>query len=271
MNTNLEPPDSRNHPPPDLTEALIIILISAAILIFVFWISTQFVGQDRFSVLPNYIVAVFKNIWSSIVTGAAGIGLAILNAFNKRGQPHPNYLKYIAFTVLALFIPIAAIVTFAVVSKLSLPVAQQPPNTTTIDVNGAGKTEFDLENSPLSGPLRYVLRGSFTVSNGVLSGHLNKGEITVSNSLPEMFPRAINRISFRACYNDPATPQQLRNIFPPYAKARDSIDVNFPLKPGATYSVPDADFAFDLPDAKHVSKAWLCGALWTEISFFPAE
>jgi hypothetical protein len=101
----------------------------------------------------------------------------------------------------------------------------RPPNTTPIDYNKSGKTDFDLENS-LPDSLRYRLQGSFTVQDGVLSGHLASGRVEVPHVLPEMFPRNVTRISFRACYNDPTAPELVRNIFPPTAKTRNSVDVS---------------------------------------------
>jgi hypothetical protein len=145
-----------------------------------------------------------------------------------------------------------------------------PPNTTAIDYHKSGKTEFDLAN-PTPTPLRNRLQGSFTVQNGVLSGHLASGKLEVPHVLPDLFPHAVTRISFRACYNDPATPEVVRNIYPPTQKARDSVDVDLKLIPDATYTLQPADFAFDLPEAKHVSATWLCAALSNEIGYFPAE
>ena len=65
------PRPGRTDPTPDLTESFIILLISAAIVIFVFWIATQALGQDVFSNLSTWIVAAFSSIWTSVATERA--------------------------------------------------------------------------------------------------------------------------------------------------------------------------------------------------------
>jgi hypothetical protein len=213
-------------------------------------------------------MAVFKNVWAAVGTGATGIGLALLKAFQNRGQPQPNYLKYIGLCVLGLLLIIFVLI------KMGTPKSHgpypRPPNTTPIDYNKSGRTDFDLENS-LPDSLRYRLQGSFTVQDGVLSGHLGSGRVEVPHVLPEMFPRDVTRISFRACYNDPTAPELVRSIFPPTAKTRNSVDVSLLLTPDATYTLQPADFSFDLPVANHVFTAWLCAALKAGPGEFPAE
>src|ERR1700704_6654091 len=86
--------------PPDLMSTLIILLISAAITIFMFWISTQFLGLETFERLPDFITGTYKGFWTSAVTGTAGVGLAIVKSLIDRGANQPNYLKQIAITTI---------------------------------------------------------------------------------------------------------------------------------------------------------------------------
>jgi hypothetical protein len=265
------PPPTNRLPAPSLIEAFVIVLISAGVVLFIFWISTQFLGDDKFSNLPGWLQAVFKNVWAAIATGATGIGLAIVNALKNPGRPQPDYLKYIAISVLVMFIPITILIAASVSMKPHGPFAIQPPNTSTIIFSKTNSSDFDLETPP-GFALRYVLRGTFTVNKSVLTGHLVSGTVEVPKYLPPAFPQSLNRISFRACYIDPASPEQPRFIYPTYAKSRDSLDVNFQLSPGASYVLPKGEFSFELPDSKHVKAAWLCAALKTpEMSEFPAE
>ena len=258
--------------PPDLIEVFIILLISAAAIIFIFWISTQYLGSDEFKNLPGWIVAVFSNIWTAVGTGATGVGLALVKALSTRGKPQPNYLKYVGLCVAGLLVPIALLITITQVSSDHGPVATQPPNTVTIDRNKIDKTDFDLEVPfGFPTPLKYTLRGSFRVQDGAVIGHLDSGKVAVSQFLPEGFPHMINRISFRACYIDSRDPRQPRNIFPVTPKTRDSVDTSLQIKPDASYSIPSADFGFDLPPAAHIRAMWLCAALQTETGMFPAE
>jgi Na+/glutamate symporter len=78
------PPKPQTTRPPDLPEVFIILLISVGVVIFVFWISTQFLGASTFQNLPPWLMAVFKNVWAAVGTGATGIALALLKAFTTR-------------------------------------------------------------------------------------------------------------------------------------------------------------------------------------------
>jgi len=267
MTTIPTPPPQRSRTP-DLPEVFIILLISAAVVIFLFWISTQFLGAATFQNLPSWLTAVFRKVWAAVGAGATGIGLALLKAFTSRGQPQPDYFKYISLSVGGFLIIIFVLIKIS--SPKPMGPYPPPPNTSAIDYNKAGDTEFDLEN-PSTIPLLYRLQGSFTVRNGILTGHLASGKLGVPHILPELFPHAITRISFRACYNDPTAPETVRNIFPPTPKAHDSLDVNLSLKPDATYTLQPADFTFELPPRNHVSAAWLCAALSNDVGYFPAE
>jgi hypothetical protein len=265
--TTPDPPPQRSRTP-DLPEVFIVLLISAAVVIFVFWISTQFLGAATFQNLPPWLTAVFKNVWAAVGAGATGIGLALLKAFTSRGQPQPNYFKYISFSVSGFLLIILVLVRIG--SPKPVGPYPPPPNTSAIDYNKSAPVEFDLEN-PSNIPLKYRLQGSFTVQNGILTGRLASGKVEAPHVLPEMFPRTITRISFRACYNDPTIPELVRNVFPPTPKARDSLDVNLQLKPDASYALQSGEFTFELPPRNHVSAAWLCAALATDVSYFPAE
>jgi hypothetical protein len=267
--TPASPPFSEK-PKPDLTEAFIILLISAAIVIFMFWIATQQLGQDTFSQLPPYISGAFKSIWTSVATGATGIGLALVKAFTRGNRPQPDYLKYIGMTTFCLLVPITVIIVASMHSGRTQ--VKQPPNTTTIKPD-TSNTEFDIENPSIyGGPVTYILRGTFSVKDGTLTGHLNSGIVRVAAIVPPgTLEDPITRISFRTCYNDKRQPSILRQIFPITPKARDSIDVNFPIKAGAVYNVPQTDFSFELPDQKFVSAQWFCAQLTKEFGYFAAE
>jgi hypothetical protein len=260
-------------PKPDLTASLIILLISAAITIFVFWISSQYLGQENFTRLPDWIVGTYKGVWSSAVTGTAGIGLALVKAFTSRGRPQPHYLKYIGITTACLLVPIAVIVLIpAFVPQVQGRKLMQPPaGVARIDSKSTAHTDFDLEAQPQTVPVRYVLKGSFAVANGKLTGHLASGRVNVAKELPKAFPDAITRISFRACYLGPVNGVDQMTVYPDNPKSRDSIEVKLALTPGASYDLPSGDFAFELPEGKNLDRSWLCAALWNGIGYFPAQ
>jgi Na+/glutamate symporter len=124
-----------------LPEVFIVLLISAAVVIFVFWISTQFLGAATFQNLPPWLTAVFKNVWAAVGAGATGIGLALLKAFTSRGQPQPNYCKYISFSVSGFLLIILVLVRIG--SPKPVGPYPPPPNTSAIDYNKSAPVEFD--------------------------------------------------------------------------------------------------------------------------------
>jgi hypothetical protein len=260
-------------PKPDLTDSFIILLISAAITIFLFWISSQYLGQENFARLPDWIVGTYKGIWSSVAAGGVGIGAALFKAFTNRGRPQPHYLLYIGATTGCLLIPIALIVALpAIFPQLQGRKQMQPPaGVARITLGATGSTDFDLEAEPQTVPVTYILRGSFTVDEGTLKGHLASGKVKVAEELPKSFPEAITRISFRTCYLGSVNGVEQMMIYPENPKARDSIEVNLALTAGASYDLSPGDFAFDLPGAKSLDRAWLCAALWNGIGYFPAQ
>jgi hypothetical protein len=265
--------ESDVDPKPDLTDSLIILLISAAITIFIFWISSQYLGQENFQRLPDWIVGTYKGIWSSVATGAVGIGAALLKAFTSKGRRPPHYLKYIGITTACLLVVIGAIVAVpAVFPQVQGRKQMQPPTgVARIVVNSTASTDFDLEAQPQPVPVTYVLKGSFSVTSGTLKGRLASGKVSVAKQLPSGFPEAISRISFRVCYLTSVNGVDQMIAYPDNPKSRDSIDVNLALTPGASYDLGPADFAFDLPGGKGMDRSWLCAALWNGVGYFPAQ
>lgn len=269
MATPTPTPVQRETRPPDLVEVFIILLISAALIIFIFWIATQYVGSDRFQNLPSFVTATFKSVWTAVATGATGIGLALVKAFSNHGKPQANYLMYIAICVACVLVPVGLLIAS---TTPSVKVQPPPPNVVIIDYSKTTPTDFDLENPTPGSPLMYSLKGSFVVRNGVLEGKLVSGKIQMPKAPPGVQVVSLTRISFRACYNDPTAPQLFRNIYPVVPKADDSLDASLALPPEAKLSLPTGGFTFSLPDPKHVSAAWICAALWLDTGGnLPAE
>jgi len=148
---------------------------------------------------------------------------------------------------------------------------QPPSGVARINVRSAASTEFDLEAQPQTVPVTYILKGSFTVENGTLKGHLASGKVDVAKELPKGFPESISRISFRACYLGLINGGDQMMAYPENPKSRDSVDVNIAMTPGASYNLAPNDFAFELPNEKNLDRAWLCAALWNGIGYFPAQ
>jgi F0F1-type ATP synthase membrane subunit c/vacuolar-type H+-ATPase subunit K len=99
---------------PDLIDAFIVLLLAAAIDIFVFAMATQFINNPVFQKLPSFITDAYTAVWTSVVAGAAGIGAAILKTVNRPpGTQTPNYLVYVLVTALSI---VAVIIGLALVA-----------------------------------------------------------------------------------------------------------------------------------------------------------
>lgn len=256
---------------PDLAETFIILLISAAISIFLLWVSAQSLGRETFSHLPDWIVGTYKGIWTSVGAGAAGVGLAIAKAFNSKSRSHPHYLKYIGVTTACILVPIALV---AAVPYIFPQISGQQPlptpaGVTLIKVNGQ-KTDFDLENYVPGSPVTINLKGSFTAVDGILKGHLDSGKIkALITAVPAVH---VNSVSFLVCYLYQANGYDQSFYYPPTPRSPQMINLDFTISQDASVEVPGGDFSFPLPAKKFLDRAWLCAALLNTPGFsYPAQ
>jgi len=93
-------------PTPDLIDSLIVILVSSAVVIFLFWVASRSLNIDTFEVLPDFITKSFAGIWASAASGATGVGLAIYKGLTRSDQPRPNYLLWIGGTAAAFLLSV---------------------------------------------------------------------------------------------------------------------------------------------------------------------
>jgi len=90
---------------PDLVDTLIIILVSAAAIIFIFWIASQTLNLSNFVKLPDFIQDSFSAVWTSIASGVTGIGLAVYKALTRKpNQRHPSYLLWIGIVTVSFLL-----------------------------------------------------------------------------------------------------------------------------------------------------------------------
>jgi hypothetical protein len=97
----------RRRAPSGLTDSLIIILISGALVIFVLWAASRLMGLNLFENLSPWLERSYNAVWTSVVSGGAGIGLVLLKAFRRRpDQESPNYLMLIGIWSLSMLLVI---------------------------------------------------------------------------------------------------------------------------------------------------------------------
>jgi hypothetical protein len=90
---------------PGFLDSIIIILVSGAIVIFLLWATSRTLGINAFEHLPDYLEKAYNAVWTSVVAGTAGIGLAIVNTFTKKpDDPRPNFLLLIGITTITMLL-----------------------------------------------------------------------------------------------------------------------------------------------------------------------
>jgi hypothetical protein len=88
-------------------DTLIIILVSAALVIFLLWAASRATGLEAFEHLPSWLQDSYKAIWSSVAAGTAGFGLAVFKFLTrKQNDRHPNYLLLIGITTGCLLVAV---------------------------------------------------------------------------------------------------------------------------------------------------------------------
>jgi hypothetical protein len=88
---------------PGFLDSIIILLVSAALVIFLLWATSRTIGISAFENLPDWLQKSYNAIWTSVATGATGIGLAIVKVLTRKPEdPRPNYLLLIGITTVAM-------------------------------------------------------------------------------------------------------------------------------------------------------------------------
>jgi phosphate transport system substrate-binding protein len=81
---------------PGFMDSIIIILVAAALALFLLWATSRTQHIVAFELLPDWLKGSYNAVWTSAVSGATGIGLAIVRVFTRNAEdPRPNYLLLI--------------------------------------------------------------------------------------------------------------------------------------------------------------------------------
>jgi hypothetical protein len=100
-----------------LIDSFIIILISAAVVLFLLWAAYKRLGMNNFDVLPLWLERGYNAIWTALAAGTAGVGLAIVKGLQQRRTNNgkdTNYLLLIGITTLIMLALIVGIPKLAI-------------------------------------------------------------------------------------------------------------------------------------------------------------
>jgi len=89
---------------PGFLDSSIILLMSAALVLFLLWTTSRTIGVDSFENLPSWLSRSSNAIWTSFVSGSLGICLVFAKAKLHRYDSHSNYLVLIAITTVIMLV-----------------------------------------------------------------------------------------------------------------------------------------------------------------------
>jgi hypothetical protein len=151
-------------------DSLIILLASAALVLFLLWVTSRTLGITTFETLPSWL----QSFWTAIGTGTAGIGLAIVKALTrKQDAPHPNYLLLIGIVTMVMLLLIFLLpALFKKASPSSQPRkpasadCKDPSRVINLSLNNSGQTvEGPVCAQIVFNALRYGAAFGTTASN----------------------------------------------------------------------------------------------------------
>lgn len=273
-------PDQQSQKPkahsgrPDFIDTLIIIFVSAAAIIFIFWISSQTLNLENFITVPEFIRDSFKAIWSSIAAGATGIGLAAYKAFTRTAsQPRPNYLLLIGATTLSILILIFVMLLF--LQSLGTRFHFSPPSDTDlleVDSPTAISHALNLKADPL-GNTYYQMTGHYSIKGRAIEGTVEKAMVEIDKSKTPFLPMHYQNLQVMVCYVDRSQGNEFLNGFPngmtPQWANSTRIDVD--SSPGLKQDLPGFNFKLTIPDYIKSRKLWLCSALGFPGGYVPGH
>jgi hypothetical protein len=119
-----EPAHVTRDPKPNLIDVIIALVIGCAMIVFIFWLATQFMRQETFQQVPDWLKGSFSGIFS-ILTGTAGVGAAVLHELTRPRNTSPDYLKLLGTCFAAIFSMI--LVVILIILLVPKPTPPSPP------------------------------------------------------------------------------------------------------------------------------------------------
>ncbi|CDZ59601.1 hypothetical protein [Neorhizobium galegae] len=247
---------------PDIIDVFIIILLAAAVDIFIFWMATQFIANPVFQTLPDFVTGALSGVWTSIATGTAGIGLVLVKYLATARAERPNYFVYVAGTAAGLFVLILLLaVTSIFVSGLkegAHPPRPPPPSGAfllNIPSDGSGQI-INQENG--NQWFSYSYQGTIALKDGVLKGTLKPSSFKTSERFQPLPGQTLNAMAVKFCRWVWTGGNWSVDWSPTHNGVKNSIPINVPLKDKLTLNLPNLDFEVPVPPGAERDQSWLC-------------
>jgi hypothetical protein len=268
--TNESPPRKGSL---SLLDAVIVILTSCSILIFVFTIGAKFLGQATFDKLPEFIKDSYSAIWSAgVVAGGALVG-SVVDALSKEPSTKANFIVYILGTTILIMALIVGIVELS--RNIEGPQFLVPMGATAIDLrrDSTQPMEFYLQNR-LGFGNQVRISGTYTLKEGQLAGSITNSEVDPVYGATPGAAAAIklNSLSIHVCY------LAVRNGAPTYTQApafptsSNSQGISTMMNIGSPYKIPNFSFSISIRNLDNIAPPYLCafidGDLNSHMTYF---
>jgi AbiTii len=266
---------SKQRARPGFVDSLIILFVSAALVIFLFWIASQTLRLDTFLTIPSFIQNSFKAIWTSIAAGTAGVGLAVYKALTRSpGESSPNYLFLVGITTASMIVFIFLLLY--VMSSVGPRARLSPPaDTELIEIGSSSSVAHTLhiKGDPTS-PVFYEISGKYAVRGRTIQGSIEEGTVTINKDFTTQLPIHFQTLFISLCFIDRAQGNDFMNIFPDtrFPQWSNSVRLAFDASPGLRQEIPKMNFKIDLPVEIRSDKVWLCSGLAHSMGgYYPAH
>lgn len=251
-----------------LLDAVIIILASCSVVIFVFTIGAKFLGRDTFDKLPDFLKDSYSALWSAGVVAGGALTGSVIDALSKRESTKGNFILYIMGTTIAIMILIVG--TIELTKSTEPPRFSVPNGAKAIEVRGntTAPIAFFLQNKGFGGnPVRIL--GSYEIKDGELTGSIKGSEL-----YPMLTAAPLNvhlsAISIHVCYlavrNGTPTLTQAPEL--PTDSNREAIST--PANVQSPYKIPDFKFSIDVTHIDNIAPPYLCAYVTGEPNAFLA-
>lgn len=291
----------------DLLSAMVIILVSAAITIFLFWLASQIIGHEVLAELPTFITGAFKGIVTALLTASAAVALEVVRRMTTHQPNQPNYLKLIGITTICLIggvFLLATVLNFMARSasssvglsdktaapskstsqpspphphpniQTSDPLLAPPPGVLKANSIGATPATFTLKNQNPNESIQFTVLGILSKrTDGSFAIQINDAELTANGSLAAI---AIQKVSFRICKFTLNPPGYAPTSIFTYPTQQQDTSSNSRSNPQVhigsnahTGSILLSSFLISNPGADFIQHGWLCAFVAASNQSYP--
>jgi hypothetical protein len=225
---------------PDVVDVFIILLLASAVVIFLFWMATQFTNNPVFQKLPEFVSGAYSGVWTSIATGTAGIGLVVVKYLSQRQRDHINYFFYVLSTAAGLFVLILATSFISLVIQKQdrgSPKPSVPLSSFQLNIPSDGTDQiFDQNDSVWQ--WNYNYKGKISLKDGKFRGTLLPSIFRTSQDFKPLPDQTLRRISADICYWKLVNGNWYVDWYPNHSTVNNSVEIDVPLAPNMNITMP---------------------------------